>query len=120
MLASLISVSGAHGRKPQPRAVSNGCGSHLLCWQSRQTANGVGAIPLPRRLGDLAKEACLPAADLGEFHHRPRMGLRPQIYKAPPLAHRARLSDLVSERGEAFEVCVHRFCPVRDMLESFA
>src|SRR5712691_330434 len=47
------------------------------------------------------------------------MGLRPQIHKAPPLAHSARLSDLVSERSEAFEVCVHRFCPIRDMLESF-
>src|SRR5262245_37973511 len=47
------------------------------------------------------------------------MGLRPQIHKAPALAHCARLSDLVAERGEAFEVCIHRFRPIGDMLESF-
>src|SRR4051794_1653635 len=48
------------------------------------------------------------------------MCLRPQVHKASPLTHRTRLSNLVSERREAVEVCVHRFGPIRDMLESFA
>src|SRR5262245_37281365 len=46
------------------------------------------------------------------------MGLRPQVHKAPALAHCARLSDLIAKRGEAFEVCIHRFRPIRDMLKS--